>query len=212
MEFHIEKSRISVKSQFKESKYTDGGHSLNRDFSVWNSILVTRFCTLNWDFTLNRESFNWYFTVLLSQNAWMKPVDGKKWSLLLEWINNLITWTTSLFSLSPRVWKKVCHRGEIYGAHDSRVGAAVSEWGWATSWTPSPPEYTMLISCTAMQCEGERERKKFHPFHWIWRRLFIAERNRVRNSHPFSFLPIKCLFDCEKGWKKEFTRAAGIKV
>ena len=34
MEFHIKKSRFSVKSQFMESKCADGGHSLNRDFTL----------------------------------------------------------------------------------------------------------------------------------------------------------------------------------
>ena len=34
MEFLIKKSRFSVKSRFKESKCADGGHSLNRDFTV----------------------------------------------------------------------------------------------------------------------------------------------------------------------------------
>ena len=36
---------------------------LNRDFLTWNSILVSRFCTLNQDFTLNRDSLNRDFTV-----------------------------------------------------------------------------------------------------------------------------------------------------
>ena len=30
---------------------------------MWNSISVTRFCTLNWDFTLNRDSLRRDFTV-----------------------------------------------------------------------------------------------------------------------------------------------------
>ena len=34
IEFFIKKSRFRVKSRFKESKYADGGHSLNRDFTV----------------------------------------------------------------------------------------------------------------------------------------------------------------------------------
>ena len=34
IEVLIKKSRYSVKSRFKESKCTDGGHSLNRDFTV----------------------------------------------------------------------------------------------------------------------------------------------------------------------------------
>ena len=34
MKFHIKKSRFSEKSRFKESKCADGGHSLNRDFTV----------------------------------------------------------------------------------------------------------------------------------------------------------------------------------
>ena len=34
MEFLIKKSQFSVKSRFKESKCADGGHSLNRDFTV----------------------------------------------------------------------------------------------------------------------------------------------------------------------------------
>ena len=34
IEFLIKKSRFSVKSRFKEWKGADGGHSLNRDFTV----------------------------------------------------------------------------------------------------------------------------------------------------------------------------------
>ena len=34
MKFYIKKSRFSVKSRFKELKGADGGHSLNRDFTV----------------------------------------------------------------------------------------------------------------------------------------------------------------------------------
>ena len=34
MEFHVKKSRCSVKYQFKESKCANGGQSLNRDFTV----------------------------------------------------------------------------------------------------------------------------------------------------------------------------------
>ena len=34
MEFHIRKSQFSEKSRFKESNSADGGHSLNRDFTV----------------------------------------------------------------------------------------------------------------------------------------------------------------------------------
>ena len=34
MEFHIKKSRFIVRPQYKESKCSDRGHSLNRDFSV----------------------------------------------------------------------------------------------------------------------------------------------------------------------------------
>ena len=34
MKILIKKSRFSVKSQFKEWKGADGGHSLNRDFTV----------------------------------------------------------------------------------------------------------------------------------------------------------------------------------
>ena len=34
MEFHIEKSQFSVKSQFKESKYSDWGLALNQDSAV----------------------------------------------------------------------------------------------------------------------------------------------------------------------------------
>ena len=39
MEFDIKMSRFSVKSRFKESKCTDGGHSLNRDLTVVNILL-----------------------------------------------------------------------------------------------------------------------------------------------------------------------------
>ena len=35
MECHIKKSRFSVKPRCKESKWVDGGHSLNRDFTVY---------------------------------------------------------------------------------------------------------------------------------------------------------------------------------
>ena len=38
MEFLIKKSRFSEKSRFKESKCADGGHSLNRDFTVLYTI------------------------------------------------------------------------------------------------------------------------------------------------------------------------------
>ena len=34
MEFSVKKSQFSVKSQFKESKGADRGHSLNREFTV----------------------------------------------------------------------------------------------------------------------------------------------------------------------------------
>ena len=34
MKFYIKKSQFSVKSQFKEPKCADKGHSLNRDFTV----------------------------------------------------------------------------------------------------------------------------------------------------------------------------------
>ena len=34
IKFHIKKSRFNVKSRFKEWKGADGGHSLNRDFTV----------------------------------------------------------------------------------------------------------------------------------------------------------------------------------
>ena len=40
IEFLIKKSQFSEKSRFKESKCADGGHSLNRDFTV----LVPRVC------------------------------------------------------------------------------------------------------------------------------------------------------------------------
>ena len=43
MKFHIKKSQFSVKSQFKEWKGPDEGHSLNRDFTVlyyiWSLLL-----------------------------------------------------------------------------------------------------------------------------------------------------------------------------
>ena len=34
MEIRIKKSQFNVKSQFKKSQHPDGGHSLNRDFTV----------------------------------------------------------------------------------------------------------------------------------------------------------------------------------
>ena len=37
IQFHIKKSRFSVKSQFKEPKCVDWGHLLNRDFTVVDS-------------------------------------------------------------------------------------------------------------------------------------------------------------------------------
>ena len=36
--------------------------TLNRDFLMWNSISVARFCVLNWDFTLNQDWLNQDFT------------------------------------------------------------------------------------------------------------------------------------------------------
>ena len=39
MEFHTKKSRFSVKSQFKEPKCAERGHSLNRDFTVYNLLV-----------------------------------------------------------------------------------------------------------------------------------------------------------------------------
>ena len=46
MKFLIKKSRFSEKSRFKECKWADGGHSLNRDFTVYGV----------------RESWWWYWT------------------------------------------------------------------------------------------------------------------------------------------------------
>ena len=60
----------TVKSRFNEwppSAHFDSlnrDFTLNRDFLMWNFILVTRFCTLNRDITLNRDSLNRDFTVL----------------------------------------------------------------------------------------------------------------------------------------------------
>ena len=34
MKFHFKKSQFSIKSQFKDWNGADGGHSLNRDFTV----------------------------------------------------------------------------------------------------------------------------------------------------------------------------------
>ena len=54
----------TVKSRFNEwprSAHFDSlnwDFTLNRDFLMWNSILVTSFCTLNRDITLNRDSLN----------------------------------------------------------------------------------------------------------------------------------------------------------
>ena len=36
MKFHITKTQFSAKSRFKEPKCADGGHSLNRDFTVFH--------------------------------------------------------------------------------------------------------------------------------------------------------------------------------
>ena len=40
MKFHFKKSQFSIKSRFKERKGADGGHSLNRDFTVHCGTLV----------------------------------------------------------------------------------------------------------------------------------------------------------------------------
>ena len=59
----------TVKSRFNEWPLSASFHSLNRDFtlnrdfSMSNSILVATVCTLNRDFTLNRDSLNRDFTV-----------------------------------------------------------------------------------------------------------------------------------------------------
>ena len=56
-------SLYTVKSRFNEWPLSPHFDSLNRDFLMRNSILVTWFCTLNRDFTLNRDSLNGDFTV-----------------------------------------------------------------------------------------------------------------------------------------------------
>ena len=38
IQFHIKKSRFSVKSRFKETKCADRGHWLNRDFTVHGAV------------------------------------------------------------------------------------------------------------------------------------------------------------------------------
>ena len=59
----------TVKSRFNEWPPSAPFHSLNRDFTLnrdflmWNFILVTRFHSLNRDFSLNRDSINRDFTV-----------------------------------------------------------------------------------------------------------------------------------------------------
>ena len=59
----------TVKSRFNEWPNSAHFDSLNRDFTLnrnflmWNSILVTRFRSLNQDFSLNRDSLNRDFTV-----------------------------------------------------------------------------------------------------------------------------------------------------
>ena len=40
----------------------------SRDILMWNSILDTRFHTLNWDFSLNRDSLNRDFIVVIKGN------------------------------------------------------------------------------------------------------------------------------------------------
>ena len=59
----------TVKSRFNEWPpsahfyFLNRDFTLNRDFLMWNLILVTRFCSLNRDFTLNWDSLNRDFTV-----------------------------------------------------------------------------------------------------------------------------------------------------
>ena len=59
----------TVKSRFNEWPPSAPFCSLNRDFTLnrdflrWNFILVTRFHILNRDFSLNRDSINWDLTV-----------------------------------------------------------------------------------------------------------------------------------------------------
>ena len=43
MEFHIKRSRFSVKFRFKESNCADAGHSLNRDFTAIYFMTITRY-------------------------------------------------------------------------------------------------------------------------------------------------------------------------
>ena len=41
MEFYIKKSLFRVKCRFKKSECADGGHSLNRDFTVFVIFIFT---------------------------------------------------------------------------------------------------------------------------------------------------------------------------
>ena len=61
MEFHVKKSRFSVKSQFKESKCADRGHSLNRDFTVSIVSISTSWVNLRPDGArLSFQDIFWY--------------------------------------------------------------------------------------------------------------------------------------------------------
>ena len=65
MEFHIKKSRFSVKSKFKEWKGADGGHSLNRDFTVGilvaNDTQLFNTCSCSHIFLLCRRNEFWSY-------------------------------------------------------------------------------------------------------------------------------------------------------
>ena len=66
MEFDIKKSRFSVKSRFKESKHAGGGHSLNRDFTIY--WFMGSFCKQKYVHVLKAL---WY--ILLVRAAFFRP-------------------------------------------------------------------------------------------------------------------------------------------
>ena len=62
--------------------------TLNCDFLMWNSILVTKFCTLNWDFTFVRDSLNRHLQI--TSTRWKRQQqEGGKW--LWELSQNSLT-------------------------------------------------------------------------------------------------------------------------
>ena len=84
----------ALASRFNEWPSSAHFHSLNRDFTLnrdflmWNFILVTRFHTLNRDFTLNRDSLNRDFTVFMD---WSENNNNKK---EVKSSKNAVKWVT----------------------------------------------------------------------------------------------------------------------